>query len=81
MNSIESIIKEVKKDGTFNEVYLDQEGKYIYSRIIYFPNWNMFFLYINKQFIQMSADIKPLLQLAQEAKEELKSKRLMLIDI
>lgn len=78
MNSIESIIKEVKKDGTFNDVYLDQEGKYIYSRIVYFPNWNMFFLYINKQFVQMSDDITLLLNLAHEAKETLKSKRLML---
>lgn len=78
MSYINTIIEEVKKDGTFNDVYLDQEGKYIYSRIVYFPNWNMFFLYINKQFVQMSDDITLLLNLAHEAKETLKSKRLML---
>lgn len=80
MNSIESIIKEVKKDGTFNEIYLHQEGKYIYSRIVYFPNWDMYFLYINKQFIQMGNDIKPLLQLAQEAEETFQSKRLITLN-
>jgi hypothetical protein len=80
MSYINTIIKEVKKDGTFNEVYIDQEGKYIYSRIVFFPNWNMFFLYINKQFIEMSNDINPLLNLAHEAKETLKSKKLMVFN-
>lgn len=77
MQSIDSIIEKVRDDGTFNEVYIDKEGKYIYSRIVYFPNWNMYFLYVNKKFVQMDTNLDVLLLLAKEAREKIDSRKLI----
>lgn len=69
MSLIETIIdnvRRVKEEGSYGVVYEEVISRHRYVRLVYFPNWDMFFLYRNKELVGDSPNPDDLIALIKE---------------